>query len=325
MKLAKFRRYVSEKHGLSSTAQWQDAVHSSLKYNISFDDYYLFRFYEKQNEEREKWAGTGYMYEYQKHMNPVSERSVLENKIEFCRVYEPFIRHRFESLEDLKREPGRTNKLLDNSSEKIVLKHSKGQCGRGIEVWDTADLTPETLIKNLEISGNDVAEEFVQQHSELTRMSPSGLNTVRVITQLDAEDNVQLLGARLRITVNSAVDNLAAGNIAAPIDLQTGKIDGPAVYSDITKKDVTRHPVTGTEIIKFQIPFWDDVLELAQKTALYHTGNRSIGWDIAVTENGPDLIEGNHDWCKLLWQLPVKLGLKSMLEPFRKEWEVKKK
>jgi len=27
-----------------------------------------------------------------------------------------------------------------------------------------------------------------------------------------------------------------------------------------------------------------------------------------------DSIEGNHDWCKLVWQLPVNKGLKSMLE-----------
>ena len=42
--------------------------------------------------------------------------------------------------------------------------------------------------------------------------------------------------------------------------------------------------------------------------------NRSIGWDIVITPEGPGLIEGNHDWCKLVWQLPVGRGLKLLLE-----------
>ena len=44
--------------------------------------------------------------------------------------------------------------------------------------------------------------------------------------------------------------------------------------------------------------------------------NSSVGWDIAITENGPELIEGNHNWCKLLWQLPVKKGLKHVLDKY---------
>lgn len=38
------------------------------------------------------------------------------------------------------------------------------------------------------------------------------------------------------------------------------------------------------------------------------------------SENGPDLIEGNHDWCKLVWQLPVHKGLKPILEKHLTEY-----
>ena len=48
-------------------------------------------------------------------------------------------------------------------------------------------------------------------------LSPSGLNTIRIITQINEQGGVDIIAARLRITVNSSVDNLAAGNIAAPI------------------------------------------------------------------------------------------------------------
>jgi hypothetical protein len=133
---------------------------------------------------------------------------------------------------------------------------------------------------------------------------------------LSKENEVKFLGARLRITNDSFVDNLAAGNIAAAIDLDTGKVYGSGVYSDITKEDVEKHPITEVSIIGFQIPYWKETIEMVTKAALLHPENRSIGWDVAVTNNGPELLEGNHNWCKLLWQLPVKKGLKKELEKF---------
>jgi hypothetical protein len=106
---------------------------------------------------------------------------------------------------------------------------------------------------------------------------------------------------------------MAAGNLAAPIDAKTGIISGPGVYSDITKSPETIHPITGVSIVGFQIPYWQEILEMTKKASLKHPQNKSIGWDIVVTEDGPGFIEGNHDWCKLVWQLPVNKGLKSML------------
>jgi len=53
---------------------------------------------------------------------------------------------------------------------------------------------------------------------------------------------------------------------------------------------------------------------MVTQAAKLYPQNLSIGWDIVMTEKGPGFIEGNHDWCKLLWQLPVKKGLKVLLD-----------
>jgi hypothetical protein len=159
-----------------------------------------------------------------------------------------------------------------------------------------------------------LVETYIVQHPDLNKLSPSGVNTVRIFTQLTAQGEVEILGCRQRISINSPVDNLAAGNIAAPINESTGIIDGPGVYSDITKSPESKHPLTGIDIVGFQVPFWKECLELVDRAAKKHPQNKSIGWDIVVTEQGPGLIEGNHDWCKLVWQLPVNEGLKRLLE-----------
>ena len=104
--------------------------------------------------------------------------------------------------------------------------------------------------------------------------------------------------------------------MAASIDANTGIVSGPGIYSDITKPKEHFHPITGVEIVGLQVPFWNETVAMVKKAALEHPENRSIGWDIVITENGPGFIEGNHDWCKLLWQLPAEKGLKSLLEPY---------
>lgn len=315
-KFGKFLNHAARVSHKSKPAIIADMISSSLKYNISLLEYFQFRFYERSLEERDSFAGTGYMYEYQLKMNSVEARPILEDKLKFLTHYKNHIHHRYASLQDLEHNPNLADALLANKSGKIVLKSSNGQCGTGVEVRPASGMSAESLIARLKETENDMAEEFVTQHKDLMRMSPSGLNTVRIITQLDKQDNVKILGARLRITVNSTVDNLAAGNIAAPIDVETGIIVGPGVYSDITKTEETVHPVTGTPIIGFQVPYWKESMDMVIDAAKNSGGNRSIGWDVAITDDGPELIEGNHNWCKLLWQLPVKKGLKHELKQY---------
>jgi len=206
-------------------------------------------------------------------------------------------------------------KLLSNLSGRLVLKYSRGQVGAEVEVVDCADYTPEKLIKIMTEKRFDLVEEYVVQHPTLMKISPSGLNTIRIFTQLD-KNRIDFLGARLRLSVNSPVDNMAAGNLAATIDLETGIVTGPGVYSDITKTDTDIHPVTKQPILNFQIPFWIELLEMVKQAAMLCSENKSVGWDIAIGYDGPELIEGNHNWCKLLWQLPVKQGLKKELEKY---------
>ncbi len=248
-------------------------------------------------------------------MNPKRAREILSDKKKFMDHYKKFVKRNYSDIKNLKASRADADNLLTNKSGKLVLKNSHGQIGAEVEVIVCADYDYPTLIDYMVHHNYDLVEEFVVQHKDLMELSPSGLNTVRIITQL-ADDKVEYLGARLRISVNSPVDNLAAGNLAAPIDMRTGTVNGPGIYSDITKSQKSVHPVTGKPIEGFVIPFWREVVDLAEKAALHTPQNKSVGWDIAVTSEGPELIEGNHNWCKLLWQLPVRQGLKHELERY---------
>jgi hypothetical protein len=311
-----FLNYAQKKSSRTKTGLLLDIVYSVLRYKISILEYFQFNFFLIKKEERKTYVGTPLHEEYMSKMNPKSESHILNNKLKLLETYAPFIKRSYATLADLQANNDSVAKVLHNKSGKIVLKWIFGERGMRIKVMSVRDLDSQAIIKCLTATGNDFIEEFVVQHRDLMRLSPSGVNTLRIITQLNNNDEVEILGTILRISINSPVDNWHAGNIAAPVNLSTGIIEGPGFYMDITKPDEYYHPITGVEIIGFKIPYWKESIQMAKDAALYNKKTRSIGWDIAITDNGPDLIEGNNGWDKVIWQLAAKKGLKSLIAPY---------
>ncbi len=308
--LRKFQQHTKLTSGTSIFKQWILTFTNALKYNISILEFYQFHFINKTHEEKLKWAGTGTMYEFQLKANPPNCRNILDDKRLFAQKYAKFIPNTIYTIDNLNED--RIEELL--KEKKIVFKDATGKCGSGVLIKKTAELSKDKFIPFMQKNKFDMVETFIKQHEAINQLSPSAVNTIRIFTKLDQDNNYKILGCRMRISVDCEVDNLAAGNLAAPIDEKTGVINGQAVYSDITKQPETFHPITGTEIPGFQIPYWKDIKSIVKEASLMHPQNKSIGWDVVLTPNGPGLIEGNHDWCKLVWQLPVNKGLKKHLE-----------
>ena len=53
------------------------------------------------------------------------------------------------------------------------------------------------------------------------------------------------------------------------------------------------HPTTGVVFDGFQIPCFQEAKELVLKAALESDKILVVGWDVAISENGPVVIEGN--------------------------------
>lgn len=311
----KYFSYVKDKKGLSALRLYREIMVSSMRYNISLMDYFQLRFYEQNETDKQKYAGTGFMYEYQLRMNPPRYRDVLEDKIKFLGHFSGFSGRQWATLDMLTTDTSLADRIINVEPYKVVLKKSKSKAGRGIMILESKNRTVTEVLQLMQRKGFDLIEKFVLQHDDLMQLSPSALNTIRIITQLH-EGKVIIIAARLRVSVNSEIDNLTAGNFAAPVDIETGMVSGPGVFGDITKSDVFVHPITGVKIEGFLIPYWKECIEMVSKAALSIPDNRSVGWDVAVTNERPVLIEGNHDWGRVLWQLPVKKGLKEVLLPY---------
>jgi hypothetical protein len=153
-----------------------------------------------------------------------------------------------------------------------------------------------------------IVEERLRPHSELAELSPEVVHTARLVTMLDGD--VEVITAALRIGAGMApVDNFSQGNLAAAIDVSTGRL-GPAVLSRARRLErVQRHPATGARIEGRTVPDWERALSLIRTAVRAAPFNPLLGWDVAFTRQGPVIIEAN-DLCGLyVSQIAPDLGL----------------
>ena len=68
-------------------------------------------------------------------------------------------------------------------------------------------------------------------------------------------------------------------------------------------------PGTDKTFVGFKLPHWPQIKEVALKAARVLPWARAIGWDIAIADRGPVLIEGNAEWSTSLLQIPAPRGL----------------
>jgi hypothetical protein len=192
----------------------------------------------------------------------------------------------------------------------VFLKPKHGAGGRGAERWlydgkgtwaghDGSVLDEAGLSARLRALSREAAyvvRRFVRNHPEVAELSPGALSTVRIVTCRGEDGRPEVTHAVLRMARDASVvvDNFHAGGLAAAVDLASGEL-GQA--SDMGLRDDSRwhdvHPGTGARITGRRLPLWNDVMELALRAHQAFDDQFAVGWDVAILEDGPSLVEGN--------------------------------
>jgi hypothetical protein len=203
----------------------------------------------------------------------------------------------------------------------LFFKDRIGQCGKGVykveikekEIYIDGRLSSlEELKKILAKLRDYIIQEKIDQHRLLARYHEGSVNTIRIMT-IKNRTGVHVLDAIMRFgTAGSSVDNLSAGGIAVGVDCRKGCLNehGYKVSLKPTPvvKRVLKHDDSGILFKDFCIPFFfkavDDIKRMHSFLDL-----PSIGWDAAITDEGPIYIEGNDNWDVVLVQV-ITSGLR---------------
>lgn len=149
-------------------------------------------------------------------------------------------------------------------------------------------------------------QEFVRPDPALNPAAGTALNTIRIATLRDAGGRVHLDFAMLRLARPGAPsDNLHQGGTVAGIDLETGAVRAPAWGYETPSGPwlATRPDDPGALFPGRRVPGWAKLAALAGAGAVALPEVRSVGWDVALAESGPVVIEGNDNWDMVIAQV----------------------
>ena len=103
------------------------------------------------------------------------------------------------------------------------------------------------------------------------------------------------------------MDHLSYGAVGSWVDLESGALGPGRSRHHFGYTSVI--PGTDKTFVGFKLPHWPQIKEVALKAARVLPWARAIGWDIAIADRGPVLIEGNAEWSTSLLQIPAPRGL----------------
>lgn len=288
-------------------------LYNSFLFGCTYSEYAMFDFYNRTSANKKTFATTLWLLKAIKKFNPVQYREFFHDKVKFNEKFKSFL--------------GRDYLVLSKASEseiksflikypRVVLKGGHGCSGKQVEVMESDD----TEILDMIHSGKyDLVEQFVENHEDMAKLNPTSLNTLRIVT-VHSDKSFNLIFTGVRIGAEGAlIDNVSQGGCCASIDKNTGKISSTFV-SDVTcEREGTQKD---RNEIGYQIPMWKETLEMIRNAAEIVPEIHIVGWDAAITPDGPILVEGNESFGAYIMQYYAKLnepGLKKeMLDAMAK-------
>ena len=261
-------------------------------------EYLMYKFYERTPEEQ----ATFYLAGHQKALHVKYAASdefvkLIRDKEKTNHFFSEYVRRPWCVNQEISFEEFK--ELFKNSS-RVIFKPVGGHCGYGIEAFYIDETTIQEVYDKLATYPRGVVEEYVVQHSEMSRLNPYSVNSLRFVTFSSNTENVGNTGKKLDVAYSivrigrdgSIVDNLHSGGMVASVNLETGMLDTHG--ADHKNNVYITHPDTGTVIKGFKVPYFKEALEMVKDAIATKEVAGYLGWDIAISENGPMLLEVNN-------------------------------
>ena len=278
-----------------------DMIYCGFKYLAGYMDYVVFEFYRLNAAQRATQVTRGINNELVKTLNKKEHWYKFDKKDEFNRIFSDFLKRDWLDIENS--TLGEFEQFCENHPQMIV-KPRDGACGKGVEKLSIADFKSAAEMRDYCLKNEQtLAEEIIVQNEKMNVMFPKSVNTVRMVT-ITKNGKVNIVFCSVRIGAgDTIVDNLNSGGMAALVDENTGIITTDA--ADKNGIVYKTHPDTNTTICGFEIPDFKEGREMVEKAALRVSEIGYVGWDIAFSDKGALLIEGNHFPGHDIYQMPA--------------------
>ncbi len=287
---------------------WADMFWCAVRHGCTPKNYIWFDFWRFNECERAKFMTDFRVNRFYKKSNS-GDLSVLDDKKKFNTLFAEFVARPWRDVNELTSEEFAA--FIKECGSVIVKPYDKSW-GEGVEKLTEADIGSAENIRALyEAHRNCLVEGFIIQHPDIAALNPSCVDSIRVITYVCGDGKPRIVTAALRIgAANSVVDNVSLGGYCCEIDVKSGIVCTSAVNR--AQDRFLESPITGAQIIGLKIPNWEKLKRAVLAAAAKYKNIRFVGWDIAVTEQGVDFIEGNSCTNLGVLQMAAKVGRRNI-------------
>jgi hypothetical protein len=307
---------VRSRGNRSISQQFLDLFLLFYRHGLDAQAYYMFELYRP-----EYWPNAGgYLTRYETkngimklltwQLTDYTKLTILADKLKFARFCveigvptPPLLGIARDGVLTL--EPGAADKF----EQDLFIKPLRSKGSRGIGVFrnvapgryrDEAgiEIDRATLMHRVAERSKSaplMVQQRLSNHPDIADLADQSLVAVRVITcKSDPGQNSIITYAFIRIITRLEPAWPVTYELGIAIDLATGRL-GPATGDKekwlLEWWDV--HPVTGAQVTGRLMPHWEEIKAIALKAHNAAQGRLLVGWDIAVTPQGPLLLEGN--------------------------------
>ena len=287
--IREFARSYSEKCGKSPRWIEKDIIKAKHLNHISLGEYEWIGYDGLTEEQKQSVSTLWTRAEFRKNLTDRRYKCILSNKYIFSKVFSDYYGRRCYLAQDV------TEQLLEELSGRegrvIAKPNCKGQ-GKGIKVLPTAtEEERKDAMEFISQAENYIVEEYVTQHEALAKLNPGAVSIIRFYSVSSPAGNY-VFAPVLTTAITKSVSNGCQDALTAMIDIRTGEVISDAVDQN-NLVDYAEHPVTGVPFKGLKMPFWQETIDMMRKAVPLASKISNIGWDVAITEDGPLIIEAN--------------------------------
>lgn len=285
-KLNKLSHEIGKRNGKSSDYVKRDMLKNFLLYGIGYTDYLKSDYINLTKQQKKTFVTTKSFYKLLSYLNNKDYIVTMHDKIVFNKIFNKYLKRDWIDL--------RTTSIEDfetflNKKETVFAKPPTDFGGHGIErVIVKDEKSIKALYKRLMNKKLYLIEDAIYQHEVLNKLNPYAVNSFRIVT-LYKDNEVYILANALRINLDKACA-ISCNDAYMKLD-EEGNIISPVV--DDVANIYEEHPLTKVKFKGIVIPYVKEAFEMCKKAAKEVPEIRYVGWDVAITKNGPVIIEGN--------------------------------
>lgn len=288
---------VHQESGRNRLVLLVDMIYCMFTYEIGYLDYLTFGFAYIKADKRKTFMTMSDNISLTRRMNQREAYDIFDNKLVFYDRFRAYLKRDYVDI----RDGIDAFEAFCRGKELVFAKIPVSYGGKGVRKVRLSDCDLNTLYQELMNDEMYLVEDAIIQHPEMNKLCQRSVNTVRIVTVVSEKGNPNLVYSLIRIgSGDNDVDNVSSGGMYTLLSSE-GEITHPA-FCDMNVTYYETHPATGLKLIGFRVPYFREAVEFCKKAALEEPRMRYIGWDVAITPDGPLLVEGNnlpgYDMCQ---------------------------